>query len=194
MTQTAAERGRQVRARLRAAAVELIVERGWAAVSTRLVADRAGVAPGLVHYHYASVRALLIEAATGTMTDLAGELDALLTGAVSPEAGVRALLAALDGYSGTDPTSLLFVEAYLAAARDAELRQVLTGILDGLRGRIADWLAGHGVADPPGSAAVLAAALDGLMLHRPLSSDLASDAVAGPLIRLVATDTTDTTA
>jgi len=194
VTQTAAERGRQVRARLRAAAVALIAERGWAAVSTRLVADRAGVAPGLVHYHYASVRALLIEAATGTMTDLAGELDTLLTGAVSPEAGVRALLAALDGYSGTDPTSLLFAEVYLAAARDAELRQVLTGILDGLRGRIAEWLAGHGVADPPGSAAVLAAALDGLMLHRPLSSGLTSDAVAGPLIRLVTNDITDSSA
>lgn len=190
MTQSAAERGRQVRARLRAAAVTLIAERGWSAVSTRVVADRAGVAPGLVHYHYPSIQALLIEAATTAVTDLTADLGALLTAAATPADGVRSMLAALDGYSGTDPTSLLFAETYLAAARDDDLRRTLAGILDDLRGRLADWLAGHGVADPAATAAVLAAAVDGLLLHRPLSPALTSGAVAGPLTRMIIIDAT----
>ncbi|WFE24809.1 TetR/AcrR family transcriptional regulator [Solwaraspora sp. WMMD791] len=190
MTQSAAERGRQVRARLRAAAVTLIAERGWSAVSTRVVADRAGVAPGLVHYHYPSVRALLIEAATTAVTDLTADLGALLTTAATPADGVRSMLAALDGYSGTDPTSLLFAETYLAAARDDDLRRTLAGVLDDLRGRLADWLAGHGVADPAATAAVLAAAVDGLLLHRPLSPALTSGVAAGPLTRMIVIDAT----
>ncbi|MFV2022671.1 TetR/AcrR family transcriptional regulator [Micromonospora sp. LOL_023] len=185
MSQSAAERGRQVRVRLRVAAAELIAERGWSGVSTRGVAERAGVASGLVHYHYSSVQALLVEAATAAITDLAGELDALLTESTTPETGVRAMLAVLDGYSGTDPTSLLFAETYLAAARDDGLRHALSGILAGLRERLAGWLAGHGVVDPAGTAAVLAAVVDGMMLHRPLSPNLTSDVVAAPLTRMI---------
>lgn len=55
MTPTAADRGREVRRKLLTAAVELIPERGWNAVSTRLLAERAGVAAGLVHYHFPSL-------------------------------------------------------------------------------------------------------------------------------------------
>ncbi|MFY1636295.1 TetR/AcrR family transcriptional regulator [Solwaraspora sp. WMMB335] len=183
--QTAAERGRQVRQRLRAAAAELIAERGWAGVSTRLVADRAGVAPGLVHYHYASVQALLVEAATTVMTTLVGELDEVLARSATAADGVRSLLASLDGFSGTDPTSLLFTEAYLAATRDENLRHALAAVIDGLRERLAGWLAGHGVADPAATAAVLAAAIDGMMLHRPLSPGLTGAAVAPVLIRIL---------
>ena len=47
--QTNIERGRDVRAHLLAAARELIGEVGWTGVSTRVVAERAGVRPGMVH-------------------------------------------------------------------------------------------------------------------------------------------------
>ncbi|MGH3673909.1 MAG: TetR/AcrR family transcriptional regulator, partial [Pseudonocardiaceae bacterium] len=40
--QTAAERGREVRLRLLGSAAELIAERGWTGVSTRILAERAG--------------------------------------------------------------------------------------------------------------------------------------------------------
>ncbi|MDG4768093.1 TetR/AcrR family transcriptional regulator [Solwaraspora sp. WMMD406] len=188
MVRTAAERGRQVRARLRAAAAESIAEHGWSGVSTRGVAERAGVAPGLVHYHYSSLHALLTEAAVAAITDLAGELDALLAAAPTPEAGVRSMLAALDGHSGTDPTALLFAETYLAAARHDDLRQALSGVLAGVRERLSGWLAGHGVVDPTSTAAALVAAVDGMMLHRPLSPGPMADAVAGPLTRMLGRD------
>ena len=61
MTSPAAVRGQEVRQRLLAAAAELIPERGWSAVSTRILADRAGVTPSVVHYHFPSVQAVLTE-------------------------------------------------------------------------------------------------------------------------------------
>ena len=58
----AVERGRATRQRLLKAAVALVGEVGWNGVTTRLVAKRADVSPGVVHYHYASVTDLLIAA------------------------------------------------------------------------------------------------------------------------------------
>jgi AcrR family transcriptional regulator len=96
MAETAADRGREVRRRLVQAARELVPERGWAAVSTRTVAERAGVAPGLVHYHFASLQALLAEAAVGAMRDLAGGVGALLQRARTPGELVDLLVAEVD--------------------------------------------------------------------------------------------------
>jgi len=53
---TSAERGQAVRRRLLDAAAELIPELGWSGVSTRVLAERAAVTPGMVHYHFASLR------------------------------------------------------------------------------------------------------------------------------------------
>src|SRR5690606_18392304 len=102
---TAAERGRQVRARLVEAAAGLIGERGWAGVSTRTVAERAGVAPGLVHYHYSSVQALLGEAALQVVGEVAAAAADELGPGVGLEEGVDRLPGTLDAFPGDDPTS-----------------------------------------------------------------------------------------
>jgi AcrR family transcriptional regulator len=182
---TAAERGREVRERLLHAAAELIAERGWSAVSTRVLAERAGVAPGVVHYHFASVPALLAEAAVTVMRGLIDEIGGALDAAADPGAVLALLLGALDGYDGNDPTSLLFAEAYLAAGRDEALRRELGAVIDDFRARLAARLGAAGVAAPEATAAVLAAAIDGVMLHRALAPGLTADAVAPVLDRLV---------
>jgi AcrR family transcriptional regulator len=65
-----------VRDRLLAAAAELIAEKGWGAVSTRVLADRAGVGSGVVHYHFDSTQAVLVQASVGALrTALAGADD-----------------------------------------------------------------------------------------------------------------------
>lgn len=155
------------RGKLVSAAAELIPERGWGAVSTRLLADRAGVPAGLVHYHFASVDDVLAEAAVATVRDL---LDAVLAelADLAPPEGVDRLFRALDALTGTDPASLLVAEAYLAATRDERLRADLHDQLQRFRSGVAAWLAGHGVAEPDAVAALLAAALDGVVLHRAL--------------------------
>src|SRR5690348_15544220 len=139
MATTAADRGREVRQRLLAAAVELIAERGWTAVSTRVVAERAGVGAGLVHYHFNSVQALLSAAAVGAMRETATMLDPVLEQARTPAEAVTLLLSALDSYTGDDPLSVLFVETYLAATRDPELREAVAEIIAEFRATLAVW-------------------------------------------------------
>ncbi|MDE3721312.1 TetR/AcrR family transcriptional regulator [Nocardiopsis sp. N85] len=181
------ERGRQVRERLLAAATHLIADRGWSAVSTRVLAEQAGVGPGLVHYHYPSLRALLNEAALDSMTAVAEQAAAGLQG-TSPHEGLELMLGALEAYPGDDPTSVLFVEVYLAATRDEELRRGITAILQRFRAVLADWLRAGGVADPEATARILASAIDGVMLHRALDPHLDAATVAPVLSRLLHPD------
>jgi AcrR family transcriptional regulator len=58
-----AKQGQEVRLRLLTAAAELIPERGWSAVSTRILAERAGVTPSVVHYHFSSIQDVSTSAA-----------------------------------------------------------------------------------------------------------------------------------
>ncbi|GAB3430928.1 TetR/AcrR family transcriptional regulator [Actinophytocola sediminis] len=181
---TAAERGRDVRRRLVSAAAELIAERGWAAVSTRMVAERAGVAAGLVHYHFSSVAALLTEAAVGVMRETADALGPLLAQAGTPADAVRLLAGWLDGYTGSDPTSVVFMETYLAATRDRQLRDAIADITVEFRDQLGAWLGEHGVPAPSATAAVLGSAIDGLVIQRALDHTLTAEAITLVLTRL----------
>lgn len=188
MTPTATERGREVRRALLAAAAELISEVGWNSVSTRLLAERAGVAPGLVHYHFESLQALLRQAAVGVMRDVLSAAEPMLTSATTVDAGLDLMLASLDDYTGTDPASLLATETYLAATRDQTLHAELAGLVERFRATIANWLAERGHDDPQRTAAVLGAAIDGVLLHRGLDPGLTSEQVSPVLRRMLTTD------
>lgn len=183
--QTAADRGREVRLRLLGSAAELIAERGWMGVSTRILAERAGVAPGLVHYHFPSLQALLRDAALGMVSELLSTVESLFENAPTLDAGVHMMLGSLDAYTGNDPTSLLFTETYLAATRDETLRTDLSILIAEFRRQLTQWLIERGASNPRNTAAVLAAAIDGVMLHRSLDPDLTSSIVAPVLRRLI---------
>lgn len=182
--QTAADRGRDVRQRLLCAATELIPQLGWTAVSTRLLAERAGVAPGLVHYHFQSVQALLREAALSAMRHVVSATQAMFRDAETLDDGLDIMLGSLDAYTGRDATSALFTEAFLAATRDHVLRDALGDLLTDFRRDLATWLDARGQDMPDETACVLTAALDGMMLHRALNPDLTA-AVAVPVLRRV---------
>ncbi|MEJ3653505.1 TetR family transcriptional regulator [Actinomycetes bacterium KLBMP 9759] len=184
MSSPAAVRGHEVRQRLLVAAAQLVPERGWTAVSTRVLAERAGVTPSVVHYHFRSLPELLNEAVVSAMRGMLGELAPLLRTTSSPAESIDALLAGLDGYTGTDPMSLLFTEAYLAATRDDRLRTAMLEVIDEFRERFADRLRADGVVEPDATAAVVMATLDGLVLHRALAPE--QRPVGAVLRRLVA--------
>jgi AcrR family transcriptional regulator len=181
----AAARGRAVRVGLLDAAAELIAEVGWSAVSTRMLAERAGVAAGLVHYHFPGLPALLREAALTRMRVVLAETGGGLLPAPDPAVGLRRLMVALDAYPGRDSTSTLFIETCLAASRDEQLRAGLVEILEEYRHRLAEWLRAAGQPEPEQTAAVLAAAIDGVMLHRGLSGGLGSTEVVPVLGRML---------
>ncbi|WP_236567871.1 MULTISPECIES: TetR/AcrR family transcriptional regulator [unclassified Nocardiopsis] len=178
------QRGAQVRQRLLNAATDLIAQRGWNAVTTRTLAHHAGVGPGLVHYHFDSLQALLTEAATQTLRTLADEVTQHLQG-TTPAQGLDLILRDLDRYPGDDPASRLVAETYLAATRDPALRHAVTDVLLDLRHHLTDWLQTTDIPDPRTTATALAAALDGVMLHRALTPEPTGTQLAPVLRRLL---------
>jgi AcrR family transcriptional regulator len=180
-----ADRGRRTRSQLLDAAAQLVGEVGWGAVTTRLVAERAGVNAALVHYHFSSVSELLSTAALQFAERVLAESVEALE-AADPADGIERMLADLARYTGTDPDSLLLAEAFLAAHRLPELRASLAALVADFRSRVAEWLRAAGVQDPNAVALLLGAAIDGLVLHRGLDASVDFSAVAGPLRRLVA--------
>lgn len=179
---SAVVRGRAVRTQLLAAAAELISEIGWNAVSTRNLAERAGVGPGLVHYHFDSLQALLRQAALAEMRLVLEEVNTVIAAADGPAAALDAMLAALEGYTGEDRSSLLMIEAYLAATRDPELHSQIAELMLGWRTRMSATLTQSGHPQPEAAAALLLAALDGLVLQQGLDPDLRLPDLA-PLLR-----------
>jgi AcrR family transcriptional regulator len=141
MTPTSSERGQETRQRLLDAAAQLIVEDGWGAVTTRRAADRAGLRPGLVHYHFRTVEDLLVEASLAAARREAGSAAELLASAGDPEEGVTQVLEMLSSYSAADPSTVLFSEMLLASTRVERLRGELAELLGEWRGAVADWLA-----------------------------------------------------
>lgn len=179
---TSVERGREVRRRLLDAAVALIAERGWSAVSTRMLAERAGVTAGLVHYHFPSLKALLAEATLERLRVVVDGLGGVLASASGPEEFIDASLATLDAFTGREPESVLFTELYLAATRDAELRAATAAIGADLHGRMAAWLGSYGVAAPAETAAVISAAIDGIAMQRVVNPGI-NHLDLGPVVR-----------
>ncbi|WP_263972399.1 TetR/AcrR family transcriptional regulator [Spongiactinospora rosea] len=167
------------------AAVELIPERGWTAVSTRTLAERAGVTPSVVHYHFPSLSSLLNEAATGQMSKMLAGLNELMESAPSPAEAIETMLTSVQEYTGADTASLLFIEAYLASTRDDDLRERIARSAAEFRRRFGEWLEQHEVPAPFETAAVLAASVDGLLLHRGLG--LTANDPSAVLRRLLST-------
>lgn len=102
-----------------------------------------------------------------------------------PADAVDAMLASVDQYTGADPMSLLSIEAYLAASRDEQLREQIGGVVQGFRQRLGRWLGERGVPASDQTAAVLVAAIDGMLLHRGLGASPDAGSVAAVLRRLV---------
>jgi AcrR family transcriptional regulator len=178
-------RGQATRARLLDAAAQLVPEVGWGAVSTRLVADRAGVNPALVHYHFSSVADLLREAVMRTARDAVLGLVDVLSQSTDVSAGVDTLFGFLRPYTGNDPASLLMVEGFLAATREEGLRAEFATLIEEIRQRLADWLAACGHPDPVVSAGVFAALIDGLLLHRSVLPEMDFDAYRRTVTRML---------
>jgi AcrR family transcriptional regulator len=170
-------RGAAVRRRIEAAAVELITERGWGSVSTRMLAERAGVTPGLVHYHYRSLDDALRCGVIGAARTMIDEFGRMIDRTDDPDRAMAMVWAMLDRHPAQGPESTLILEATLASLRDPELRSGLAEVVHVFRASVADRLRRAGVAAPDETAAVLAATIDGVMLHRILTDDLAAGTV-----------------
>ena len=118
------ERSRVTQARVLAAAVDCLVERGWAGTTTIEVASRAGVSRGALLHHYPT-KAALVTAAVEHLAELRGaELRAeAATLPGGPERFDRVLEMLAAAFTG--PLFAAAIELWVAARTDAELRAAL---------------------------------------------------------------------
>lgn len=159
--------------RLLAAALELIQEDGLQAVTHRTVEERAGVARGSTRYHFGT-RDALLEAVLGYVA----ELDlATIAGAVEAVGGPDGL-AALDaaGHNRAmqeisaamlrEPgLSLARFELYLYAARRPALAGAMARWREAFVALGAPHLTAAGSGDGAAAARLVAASMDGVLLH-----------------------------
>ncbi|HEY7267489.1 MAG TPA: TetR/AcrR family transcriptional regulator [Solirubrobacterales bacterium] len=171
---------------LRATAA-LMAEIGIDRVRTRAVAERAGVNPALVHYHFGSMSALSMEAAQHALIEELGPaIEALESGATIHE-GLRAMLEWIEREGQRTPGSTILAEAMVKATRDPAFRRWTRNASRRFRALILERLEAardNGEIDPSldlaSTAVLLAAALDGLLFHRLVDTTLDVMHTEGP--------------
>lgn len=185
-------RGADTRARILAAAAELIGERGWSAVTTREIAQRADVPHGAVSYHFAGKDELLRRAAVAGTTAALGDPIAMTRAATSLTEVITIMRAYLAGDEPAGPQMALVLETARQATRDPQLRDPIAEVLAQYRDVMAkliesDQQAGtvRSDADPEALAAAIAALFDGLAVHANLDASLDTGAVTMLLDALI---------
>ncbi|HEX2084235.1 MAG TPA: TetR/AcrR family transcriptional regulator [Solirubrobacteraceae bacterium] len=116
------------RARLLAAAVRCLRDRGYARTTARDLVRESGTNLGSIPYHFGSKDALLNEAVALTMEAWCAEVEreAFADEDASPEERLRRTFAAtIDRFEDIRPYLVAFVEAFPPAVRSDELRAVL---------------------------------------------------------------------
>lgn len=156
------------------AALRVVGERGVSGVTHRAVGNAAGISSGLVTYYFASVDELLeatlrafvdeesdrLRAATKTLAD------------ADPEADHASIVGAVLQALGTDPAyQIAQFELYLEAARRPALRDAARACIAAYGELAEQTFVQLGSPRASEGARTLVALLDGLALHRLLSSD-----------------------
>lgn len=165
------------------AGISLLRAEGWPGVTTRAVAERAGTNPGLIHYHFGGLSGLH-EAIFRSATDLIiNPLVAELLAAPDERAALAMVGSMLPEATGDEQATRLAAELIVGAMRDPALGVVLRDELRQARARIADRLGQVHPGWPPalrtGVATLIAASIDGLMLHHMIDGELpAGEALA----------------
>ena len=130
MSRAPRRRPEERRAEIAAAARELALAEGLAAVTLRGVAARAGVTPALVAHYHPAMDALVAEAFAAIVSAELGELRALVASAGEGAASRLAALlrALLDGTR--DDVTLVWVEAWALGRRNEVLAEAVRKQMD----------------------------------------------------------------
>ena len=123
------DRSRLTQRRLLDATVECLIEVGWAATTTTLVADRAGVSRGAQLHHYPT-KATLVLAAVEHLIQRRGEelaAEAATLPALPPQKRVDRVVDLLAA-TFTGPLFAAALELWVAARTDPALREALVPV------------------------------------------------------------------
>jgi len=167
------------RDRLIRAAGELIIEVGWAGITTRLISERAGVNNALIHYYFGSKDDLLLEAAGAAFAAEAEGPFSAITEAESVREGLRGMFTWLRTIEADSPSMIISMEAAHRAIRDERVAEFLEGVWSQAFEMLASLIArGQSTGelrddlDPLDTAVMLGALLDGLFLYRLVAPNL----------------------
>lgn len=158
-------KGEQRRAALVDAAAQLLLEQGYSAVSHRAVAARAGLPLAATTYYFATLDALLVQAAdqvaAAHLADVHARVAGLRDRPVGAPAAARTLVRLVLPADRGRGTLSAFYERYLEAGRSPALQQVVAAWNGQIRSQLRVALArlGHD-ADPT----LVLAVVDGLTL------------------------------
>ena len=176
------------RERLLAAAAKVVADRGYDAATIKAIARAAGVAPGLVHYYFASKDELLVEMLREESARYAAAMQRVAT-QVPPERLAAVALGEPKERVARQPEwyRLRYALFALALHNDAiapGVRDLLASGREGIAAMVPRALGA--TVDPPAAlAAVLLACFDGLALQRLLDPEVDLEAAYGALTRMV---------
>ncbi|HEX5442160.1 MAG TPA: TetR/AcrR family transcriptional regulator, partial [Ktedonobacterales bacterium] len=140
----------------------------YEATTIKAVAQVAGVAPGLIHYYFASKEELLAAVLEDAAARYADEMRQL-SDALPPESAITAAIAARKARVEREPNrERLRFELFTLGLRQPALRPAVARVLATGREGVGRLLAANGNApkdDIEGMAAVFLAMLDGLALQ-----------------------------
>lgn len=145
------------------ALMHVMAEHGYEKATVALIAGQAGLAPGLLHYHFPTKASILLELVRTLAALSQQRFLALAAAATSPEAKLRAYIGARLGKGeGADPAAVAaWVVIGAEAVRQPEVRAVYQEAVKAerelLRGLLADCLRAQG--KPVTNATRLAAGL-----------------------------------
>jgi AcrR family transcriptional regulator len=189
---TSAEQGVATRRAIVDAAVALIGELGWGQVTTRGIAARAGVPHGAVGYHFNGKAELLREAAIAATMRALSEPIAMAQHADSVAGLVEGSLGWYSSGGITDPSVTLLLEVTREAVRDDALRESFAAVLREFRASLTELVvrdqergAVPTEASSVGTATLVAALLDGLLLHLILDPHLDIEATVSAVRTLL---------
>jgi AcrR family transcriptional regulator len=159
------------RRRILAAAVEVLIERGFAGTRVADIATVAGTSPALIVYHFGSLDGVLAEAVRSVEDDFFDDYARLVPPGADAVERLR-----LTGVIGADVGPavgnwVLWMEIWVRALRDEGTRAIRQSMDARWRGHICEVLeagVAEGVftcADPEASAVRLVAVLDGLAVQ-----------------------------
>ncbi|MFI7454298.1 TetR/AcrR family transcriptional regulator [Nonomuraea sp. NPDC049714] len=158
------------------AAIALLCEGGWQAVTTRGVAERADTNAGLIHYHFGGLPGLHAAIIRRAGELVINPLVAELLDAADEWAALAAVHRLLPETTGDERTARLAAELLAGATRDPALGEVLRDQLREARtqlaGRIRQLRPGWSPERATGVATLVAALIDGLMLHYMIDHEL----------------------
>ena len=172
------------RAAMLNAAGDVLLEDGIGALTLRHLAQRLGVAPGLVNHYFPEIEALAAEAFAAIAEGEVAVLFGSLAAQSDPAAQIAALVADLLD-PGRRAVSLLWLDAWQASRNRPRLRAAVIAAMDLWQDRLCALIAGGRFAtpDPAAAATRILALIDGLSIQAVIDEpDAPGHAAAGHAI------------